>query len=163
MATLLLMRHAKSDWGDSSLADHERSLNARGRKAAPRMGLLLREQGLVPELIVTSTARRAVETTNAVVESLGYEGRVEMTRRLYLAEPAAYLDVLGELSPHYGRVLLVGHNPGISELVALLTGVSVDMPTAAVARIELATAGLHTVDTTTRGRLEDLFRPRELD
>jgi phosphohistidine phosphatase len=157
------MRHAKSGWDDPSLADHERPLNARGRKSAPRMGELLMQQGLVPDLIITSTARRAVDTAHAVVTSTGYDGRIEVTRRLYLAEPGTYLEVLGELEPRYERVLLVGHNPGISELVGRLTGEAVEMPTAAIARIELAVPSLSAVHGGTRGRLVDLFKPKELD
>ncbi len=163
MPTLLLMRHAKSGWDDPSLADHERPLNARGRKSAPRMGELLKQQGLVPDLIITSTARRAVDTAHAVVTSTGYDGRIEVTRRLYLAEPDTYLEVLGELEARYERVLLVGHNPGISELVGRLTGDAVEMPTAAIARIELAVPSLSAVHSGTRGRLVDLFKPKELD
>jgi phosphohistidine phosphatase len=163
MPTLLLMRHAKSGWDDPSLADHERPLNARGRKSAPRMGELLKQQGLVPDLIITSTARRAVDTAHAVVTSTGYDGRIEVTRRLYLAEPDTYLEVLGELEARYERVLLVGHNPGISELVGRLTGDAVEMPTAAIARIELAVPSLSAVHAGTRGRLVDLFKPKELD
>jgi phosphohistidine phosphatase len=163
MLTLLLMRHAKSGWDDPSLADHERPLNARGRKAAPRMAELLVEQKLVPELIITSTARRALDTAHAVVTGTGYDGRVEVTRRLYLAEPGTYLEVLGEIEQRFGRVLVVGHNPGISELVGRLTGESVEMPTAAIARIELALPSFAAVDARTRGKLLEVFKPKELD
>ena len=163
MPTLLLMRHAKSGWDDPSLADHDRPLNARGRKAAPRMGELLVERGLVPELIITSTARRAFDTANAVVASTGYDGRIEVTRRLYLAEPQGFFDVLSEIEQPYARVLMVGHNPGISELSSLLTGESIELPTAAIARIELPGTSIAALDARSRGQLVDIFRPKELD
>lgn len=163
MPTLLLMRHAKSGWDDPSLADHDRPLNARGRKAAPRMGELLVELGLVPDLVVTSTARRALDTAHAVVTSTGYSGRIEVTRRLYLAEPPTFFEVLAELEPSHERVLVVGHNPGISELASLLTGEALELSTAAIARIELPTKSIAALDARSRGKLVDLFRPKELD
>ncbi len=163
MATLLLMRHAKSGWDDPTLADHDRPLNARGRKAAPRMGELLLEERLVPDLIVTSTARRAVDTAHAVVTSTKYDGRVEVTRRLYLAEPSGYFEVLSELEHDYARVLVVGHNPGISELASMLCGEDLDMPTAAIACIDFPGTRISLVNAQSRGRLLGFFRPKELD
>ncbi len=163
MATLLLMRHAKSGWDDPTLADHDRPLNARGRKAAPRMGELLLEERLVPDLIVTSTARRAVDTAHAVVTSTKYDGRVEVTRRLYLAEPSGYFEVFSELEHDYARVLVVGHNPGISELASMLSGEDLEMPTAAIACIDFPGTRISLVNAQSRGRLLSFFRPKELD
>jgi phosphohistidine phosphatase len=166
MLTLLLMRHAKSSWDDSQLSDHDRPLNARGLRSAPRMGRLLREQGLVPQLIVTSTARRAMDTAHAIVTAVGYDGRIEVTRRLYLAEPEVYLEVLSELEPRHGRVLVIGHNPGIAQLVEQLTGVAEEMPTAAIAQVELDVADVSEIAVRSpepTGRLRAVFRPKELD
>lgn len=158
MLTLLLMRHAKASWDHPGVSDHDRPLDAQGRQAAPRMGQLLREQGLLPELIVSSTARRAVETAQAVATSSGYEGRLEITRRLYLAEPDSYLDLLTEVDHRLTRVLIVGHNPGITQLVTLLSGVDEAMSTAAVAQIELPGERFSQV-VLGQGTLRAMFRP----
>lgn len=153
------MRHAKSSWRDAETSDHERPLNGRGRRAAPIMGELLKRRALVPDLIVTSTALRALETAKAVTGACSYEGPMEITRRLYLAEPPAYYDALTEIPAGKERVLVIGHNPGISELVFELTGEEREMPTAAIAWIELPVLELSEVDRATRGRLVDFFRP----
>ena len=81
MKTLLIMRHAKSSWDESDMHDHDRPLNKRGKLNAPRMGRLLREQDLVPDLIITSSARRARDTAGAVADQSGYEGDVKVEER----------------------------------------------------------------------------------
>ncbi len=163
MRTLLLMRHAKSSWKDPGLSDHERPLNARGRAAAPKMGELLRKQELLPDLILCSSAVRAFDTAEHVVAASGCDAKVDVTRRLYLAEPDGYLDVLSEVEPSHRCVLMVGHNPGISELVSELTGEDTSMPTAAVARIDLEVDSFADVNSSTRGRLRGFWKPKELD
>ena len=85
MKTLLLMRHAKSSWDDPDVADHDRPLNKRGKKDAPRMGQWLAEQGLTPEVIVTSTAKRARKTAELVAESCGCQREPIVLPELYHA------------------------------------------------------------------------------
>lgn len=123
------------------------------------MGEMLAENGLLPDLVVTSTALRALETAKAVMASCNYEGSMEITRRLYLADPAAHLEVLSDLPPGKQRVLLIGHNPGISEFLGLLTGDSREMPTASIAWLELPLIEFADVTAQTRGRLVQFFRP----
>lgn len=147
------MRHAKSSWRDSGMDDHDRPLNGRGRRAAPFMGDVLRTRELVPELILCSTAVRAVETATEVIKASSFDGALEVRRGLYLAEPSAYLDALTELEAGLDRVLVIGHNPGISELLQLLTGEVIDMPTASVAHLEIDVAELSEVTERSRGRL----------
>ena len=89
MKTLLILRHAKSSWKQPGFADHDRPLNRRGNRDAPRVGLLLRRQALTPDLIVSSTAERARATAVQVAESVVYGSPVELDRQLYLAEPGA--------------------------------------------------------------------------
>lgn len=162
MRTLLLMRHAKSSWRDSGLDDHDRPLNGRGRRAAPFMGDVLRARGLVPELILCSTAVRAVETATEVIKASSFDGALEVRRGLYLAESSAYLDAMTELDAGLDRVLVIGHNPGISELLQLLTGEVIDMPTASVAHIELELAELSEATERTPGRLVAFYKaPRD--
>jgi phosphohistidine phosphatase len=160
--TLLILRHAKSDWGDPGLDDHDRPLNKRGKRDALRVGRLLREEDLVPDLVLTSTATRAARTARRVARAAAFAGKTRPTSALYLAGPRAYLKVLRALPDSYGRVLVVGHNPGLEELVAHLTGEPVAMPTAALARVTLPLERWHDLTDVTRGTLEQVWRPREL-
>lgn len=153
------MRHAKSSWRDAQLDDHDRPLSGRGRRAATYMAKLLEAEGLLPEFVLSSTAQRALETANFLVEAGGYEGPVELTRRLYLAEPSGYIDVFSEVPPGTETLLVVGHNPGISELVSELTGEYKEMPTAAVAKISLGVAEFADVTIQHQGTLSQFFRP----
>ena len=163
MKTLLILRHAKSSWKHAGLADHDRPLNRRGSRDAPRVGLLLRRQRLTPDLIVSSTAERARSTAAQVADGSGCGGPLELDRQLYLAEPEAVVDVVRGLGGEASRVLVVGHNPGLEELVARLTGRAEVLPTAALAQIELPLAEWADLRPFTRGRLAGLWRPRDLD
>ena len=88
------MRHAKSSWKTDELADHDRPLNARGQRDAPRIGRLLRAQDLEPDRVLCSTAKRARKTATEVVEGSGYDSPVELLEELYLASPSTHIDVL---------------------------------------------------------------------
>lgn len=153
------MRHAKSSWRNPQLDDHDRPLNGRGERAAPYMGEWLRQEGLLPDMILSSTAVRAVETAKCVAEASDFDGPMEITRKLYLADPLTYLETLTEVPEGTGSVLLIGHNPGISELLHQLTGEDEDMPTAAVACVDVDVSEIHRVDVTTRGTMRCFHRP----
>ena len=161
MRLLLVLRHAKSSWDDSSLDDHERPLNRRGRRDAPRMGDLVREQQLVPDLIVSSDAERARLTAEAVAEAAGYRQRLVMDPRLYLASAGELIAVLQALPSDARTVMIVGHNPGLEELVSRLTGAQHDLPTGALAAIQLPVASWNDVAISTAGRLLNLWRPKD--
>src|SRR5947209_5564830 len=137
MTTLLVLRHGKSDWDDDSLPDHERPLARRGQRDAPRMGRLLRDEKMLPDLILTSSATRARQTAEAVAEAAGYRGDVMAADSLYPGDPGAWLEALSHLLEGFHRVMVVGHNPELQDLVEQLTGSSVVLPTAALALIEL--------------------------
>jgi phosphohistidine phosphatase len=158
---LLLLRHAKSDWVDRTLPDHDRPLNDRGRRDAPRVGHFLRDEKILPDLIVTSSARRARETTAAVVKTSGYTGPIEHTRALYGATPGECVLVLGRVSDEYGRVMLVAHNPGIESLAGELTSSVIEMPTATLVHILLPIDQWRDLDENTAGELLTVWRPRE--
>ena len=162
MKTLLLLRHAKSSWKQADVADHDRPLNKRGKQDAPRMGKLLRQKKLTPEVIVSSTAARARCTADAVADACTFDGVVQLDRRLYLAAPAEILDVLRQGGGAANRVLLVAHNPGLAELLVRLTGKTEVFPTAALAQIQLPIDGWKDLRSSTRARLVNLWRPREL-
>jgi len=116
---LLLLRHAKSDWSKTG-EDHERPLNARGRKTAPRMGAYLKDKGYFPKLVLCSTARRTRETLDLVRPYLEPEPKIRFSRSLYLAEWPALLGALRDVPRTCPTVLLVGHNPGLEQLAAAL-------------------------------------------
>jgi phosphohistidine phosphatase len=118
MRHLLVMRHAKSAW--PQVADHERPLAGRGRRAAPRMGGWLREERLFPDLVVCSTARRARETWELAAGTLGTAPPVAYEDRLYGATGQELLAVARQTPPPVKVLLLVGHDPGVLELTLLL-------------------------------------------
>ena len=164
MKTLLLLRHAKSSWKDDSITDHERPLNKRGKKTAPLMGHLLRENNLVPELIVSSTAVRARTTAQAAAEACGYPGDVTLTDELYLATAAEILKYAQDRTEEtLGRIMLVGHNPGMEELVNILSGQREPFPTAAIAVFELSIDSWRKLELGIEVKLENVWRPRELE
>lgn len=167
MLELLLLRHAKSDWGDPDLADHDRDLAPRGLKAAPRMGRLLRRRGLVPDLVLCSTALRARRTWDLASAELASPPPVRHLRSLYLATPAQMLAAIRRQPP--GRLLLVGHDPGMHHLAIQLAdegepealgSLSEKFPTAALAWLQLDIADWQDVGP---GRLAGFFRPRRPD
>lgn len=135
MKRLTLVRHAKSDWGDASLGDFERPLNRRGERDAPEMARRLAEAGFKPTLMITSPAVRALTTAKAFAKELGYPARrLRHADEAYLATPGTLLEIVRRLGGRSRHVMLFGHNPGISEFAALLSGEHDlgELPTAAV-------------------------------
>jgi phosphohistidine phosphatase len=163
MKTLLVLRHAKSSWDHPQLADHDRPLNRRGKADAPRMGEHLKREGFVPDLMITSTARRAVQTATLVAENCGYSEEIVKTRDFYHADPETYFDALRGLRDEIQCAMVVGHNPGMEELVDDITGESVYLTTANIAVIELPILKWPELDYETEGRLQYLWRPKEID
>lgn len=162
MKTLLILRHAKSSWKDLTQADHDRPLNKRGKRDAPAIGRFIRQNDLVPDLIVSSTAKRARKTAQAVADEVDYPKEVTQTRNLYHAYPDAFIEILQALDNHFRTVLMVAHNPGIEELVAQLSGVYERMPTGALAHFELPIDDWQDLEDGMRGRLRGIYRPKEL-
>lgn len=160
--TLLLLRHAKSSWDDPALDDHDRPLKPRGIKASRRMGRLIREQGLLPEAVFSSTAVRARETLRLLLEEAGSLPLIEYTDRLFHCDPSEFRLVLKQIGPSITSAMVVGHNPGLEEFLSQITGQQDSMPTASLARIELDLSTWSEFSEGTRGRLLDLWRPKEL-
>ncbi|MCB8927511.1 MAG: histidine phosphatase family protein [Ardenticatenaceae bacterium] len=162
MKTLLILRHAKSDWGNSQLSDHDRQLNSRGKYDAPRMGAWLKLKEIVPELIISSTAERALTTAELVALACDFEGELRTERKFYLAGPPAYVEILNGLPDSYESVMVVGHNPGMEELVSLLTDKDRTMTTANVAVVELPIDAWRELTIFTEGRLKHHWQPNDL-
>jgi phosphohistidine phosphatase len=147
MKTLILMRHAKSAWDDPHQKDIDRPLSPRGRKAAPRMGEWLKAKHHRPDVVLCSSARRAHETLDLVRPSLPNSTTIEYVRALYMATPRDMLNEVAKVPATAQTVMLVGHNPGMGSLAALLAGrgdekaladLHAKFPTAAVAVIGFA-------------------------
>ena len=162
MKTLLILRHAKSSWNHPELSDYDRPLNARGKRDAPRMGKHLRQVELIPDRILTSSAKRARKTANKVAKSCRYTGKVKKIDAFYDAVPGIYFETLRALPDKYQRVMVVGHNPTMEQLVTYLTGEIERMPTAALAHIELPIQRWDDLNLYTKGTLVNLWTPKTL-
>jgi phosphohistidine phosphatase len=162
MKTLLLLRHAKSDWGDSTLRDFDRPLAARGERDAPRIGKALRKRGVSPDLIVSSPAARARATVEAVSRAAKLANEIQFDEAIYGAPSADLLKLIRRFPNESCCALLVGHNPGFEDLLARLTGARERMPTAALALIEFDIDDWDDVEDS-KGRLLWLLTPKQLD
>lgn len=162
MRTLLILRHAKSSWSNSDMADHDRPLKRRGRRDAVRMGQLLLARNLAPQLIVSSTAKRARRTAKLIADALAYEGEIVLEHDLYHAGPTGYIRVLRDIDDRYQRVMAVGHNPGLEVLLEVLTGAAEWLPTAALAHVELPVDSWEEVREYIGGELVDLWTPKQI-
>jgi phosphohistidine phosphatase len=137
MKHLLLLRHAKSSWGDSQLTDFDRPLAPRGERDAPRIGAELRQRLPLPDNILSSTAMRARQTTTAVVAAAALEIEPQFLPQLYAASEDTLMAIVRRLSPDSACTLLVGHNTGLENLLGRLTGNWVHLSTAALVCIAL--------------------------
>jgi phosphohistidine phosphatase len=163
MKTLFLLRHAKSSWKDADLDDHDRPLNKRGKRDAPRMGVLLKDENLLPDFIVASSARRARKTAEHVIQHSGYRGETRITGELYNAGRDQLLAFVNTLPDAASRILLIGHNPGLEELLEALTGQCLALTTAALAHLESPADSWQQLCEATPAQLVKLWQPRELD
>lgn len=171
MKTLMLLRHAKSSWDDPDLADIDRPLAQRGRKAAPKMAAFMKKQGWSPALVLVSPAKRAQQTWAAMAESFP-DATVVTVDAIYPGEPHALAGVLADVAGDVPSVMMIGHNPGLETYAEQLARRSSNgtldrllakFPTAALAvyqiedNLDWPTAATH------GGKLVAFVRPRELD
>src|SRR5262245_58804112 len=143
MKRLLLLRHAKAEPATDPLVDIDRPLAERGERDAHRIGERLRRQQLHPTLILTSPAARALRTAQLVANAIDYSrDAISLDRRLYLAEPGATVEIIGAQNDSIKTLVVVGHNPGLTELVhKLLPTFEVDdLPTCAVVGLDYVDA-----------------------
>lgn len=134
MKTLFLIRHAKSSWDDAALPDRDRPLADRGRRDVAKMGRRLAERDVKPDLILSSPAMRALATAEVIAKTLDYKLKdIVVNGRLYAGQSDDLLDVIRELGNKLERVMLVGHNPELSELAHHLSSEITPMPTCAIA------------------------------
>ena len=171
MKSLTLLRHAKSTWNDPVERDFDRPLNGRGRRAAHRMGQYLKDEALAFDQVVASPALRVQQTVAGIEDGYGAPLAPVYDRRIYMASASSLLELVHGLDDRYDRVLLVGHNPGLEDLVLTLVPpnaaglrdeVEIKYPTATLAELRFDTdrwAGI----AEHSGALARFMRPRELD
>jgi phosphohistidine phosphatase len=142
---LLLLRHAKSSWDDPDLADHDRPLAPRGRRAAKSVAKHLRREGLAPNVVLCSSARRAQETLERIAPALGADPTALIEPELYSASASTLLERLRRLPEETGSAMLIGHNPAVQQLALSLAGrgsgrtaIEGKYPTAGLATISFA-------------------------
>lgn len=161
MKILYLFRHAKSSWDDPALDDFDRPLNKRGEKNAPLMGEVMRKRGVEPDTVLCSPALRTKQTAKLALKAAGLKTEPVYDERIYLASTPALLSVIGELGNDVSTALLVGHNPGLSDLLEFVSGTMDQFPTAALARVALEIQRWKDIRRRC-GRLDWIVRPREL-
>lgn len=139
MKTLYLVRHAKSSWDDPLLDDFSRPLNARGKRDAPTMAKRLKEKRVLLDLIVSSPAERAIATAREIARTLNFDQhKIKTLPELYHASPERILETLKQISDKVDTLLLVGHNPGLTEFIDALTEINIDnVPTCGMAAFKL--------------------------
>jgi len=160
--TLFLLRHAKSSWKDIFCSDHDRLLNKRGRRDAPRMARLLSSHNPTPTLILSSTATRAHRTALALQETLADDVPIDLDGRLYHASPHTILDLVREKGAQHDTLIVVGHNPGLEDLIRRLTNEARIVPTAALAEIRVPIDYWGQLDHTVEASLQGFWIPKAL-
>lgn len=170
MKTLYILRHAKSDWDDSDLDDHDRPLAPRGERGAVVVGVYLRQRQILPELILCSTATRAMETRALMLAQLGDERTTEFDRSLYLTGRKGVLHRLSQIGDGYASAMVIGHNPDLHEVARHLADggdsemrarLDAKLPTAGFVEIALKIDSWSRLDGA-HGTLMDVQSPKTL-
>ena len=162
MKTLLILRHAKSSWNHATLNDYDRPLNDRGLKTAPLMGKLLLEKTIAPDAIFSSPAMRAITTAQLIAKSIGHKHVILTVEQFYPGTPGDYIEILSSKGKNYSTIMVVGHNPGLEDLLKILTGQSEHLPTGALSQIELPIFNWSELTAKIKGSLIKVFRPKEI-
>ncbi len=138
MKKIYILRHAKSSWNDLAVSDFDRPLNERGKRDAPLLGDKLKELKIVPDLILSSAANRAITTAMIVAEKINFpQEKIEKREDFYLASSQKIIKVINLLDDSFNSILIVGHNPGLTELANDLGAFQVsNMPTCALVALE---------------------------
>ncbi|WP_372682360.1 histidine phosphatase family protein [Desulfosarcina sp.] len=148
MKVLLIVRHAKSSWKDPHLADHQRPLNERGQKAALEMGKRLKKRGVRPDVIVSSDARRAMDTAVSIAKILKVSPKaIRQTPELYHGTPDRIIAVTHQFDDQWKRVMVVGHNPALTEMANRFVPCPIaNIPTAGVVELRFNTPSWRNID-----------------
>lgn len=162
--TLYLMRHAKSDWSTAAASDFERPLNQRGVRAALRMGEHLEQSQAAIDLILASTAVRALQTLELMQKSWKRLSPLIVCRKgLYLATPAAIFQEISQVGVEYANLLVLGHNPGLEDAAKRLSGKAIEFPTACLAEFRVQSDSWKQAVQNEDWNLVEVIRPRDWD
>lgn len=147
MKELILVRHAKSSWKDPALRDHERPLNKRGKRDAPEMGERLARAECRPDLFISSSAVRALETARTIAGKVGYPRKdIQVEDRLYHASAGELIGVIRDVDDSVGNLVIFGHNPGFTQLANMLGPRDIfNMPTCAVLHLRFDTTSWNAI------------------
>ena len=161
---LLLIRHAKSDWDDLSLRDFDRSLNKRGHQNAPEMVNRMVKQQIIPELIVSSPALRAITTAKYFADTWRVDPlEIKQESTIYEANVQALLNVVNQLDNNVNHVALFGHNPGLTDFANYLSDANIyNMPTCSIVIIEFPADNWNEISADT-GKVVLFDYPKNLD
>jgi phosphohistidine phosphatase len=162
MKTLLILRHAKSSWKNDDLADYDRPLKKRGMVDAEKMGKQIEEMELIPQLIISSSANRALKTSRIIADACGYGGRIVRERQLYMADTEDIIQILQKIDDHMQRIMIVGHNPGLEDFLADLTEDYYALPTCALAHVDLSIKFWSEMNLASAANLVNLWVPGQL-
>ncbi|WP_419661132.1 SixA: phosphohistidine phosphatase [Desulfosarcina variabilis str. Montpellier] len=149
MKTLYILRHAKSSWKDPSLSDHQRPLNKRGKRNVPDMGARLKARRIKPDLIISSDARRALDTAVPIARMIGVDPTtIRHQPALYHATQAQILKLVKGLDDRFRQVMVVGHNPGLTDLAnRFLSQTISNLPTAGIVELQFDVDAWQAIDS----------------
>src|SRR6187200_1320306 len=162
MKSLLLLRHAKSREKETSVPDKMRPLTDRGKYDIYKMTKFLKNNKLIPSLIISSSAKRAKDTSNLLAESIGYNKNIHLSELLYGTDANHYRHVISEISDNIDILLLVGHNPILENLIELITNELIIMETCSLVHIVLPITTWREIKTNPNGELIKLVTIKEL-
>jgi phosphohistidine phosphatase len=139
MKRLYLVRHAKSSWDDFGISDFDRGLNKRGEGDAPLMAKVLKKEGIIPSLIISSPANRAITTAKIIAEGLGYKKDIVIKDSIYESSDFNLMMIIKELDEDLESVMIVGHNPAMNDVINKISDLSIhNLPTCGVVALELS-------------------------
>lgn len=161
MLNLFLMRHAKSSWDTPGLADFDRPLNERGKKAAPFMGEVFASKNCAVDLVLCSPAKRTRQTADLFMKAAGLDTPIDFEDGIYEASCRSLVNIIKRQDSESKNLLMIGHNPGFGELLFYLTQNREHFPTAALARISFDFEDWMHVNSET-GKFHWILRPKEL-
>lgn len=161
--TLMLLRHAKSSWEDNTLSDFDRPLKKKGKQTAKLVGKLIAHSGYQPDIVLSSPAKRAKETAKIVKKQFDHNGSIHYVDAFYMGEPGDYIQALRGLPDDVGDVMLVGHNPGLEDLLSLIDGKFNPLSTCALAILELELSRWSDFNASTVSTLIQFIDPEKVD
>lgn len=161
--TLYLVRHAKSSWKNPGLADSQRPLNKRGKHDAPLMGKTLRGRKEIPELLISSPAKRAISTAKHFAKELNYnKEKIEIKEILYMASSTDFYNVIEKCGNSLKSIMLFSHNPGITDFANLISGYDIEnIPTSGTVRIDFDTDSWKGIKNK-KGEIKFFISPKNL-